>query len=205
LRPAEVVGPTGQPKDLERDLAGRLWLAATTGARYLAVDINEPALAAVTRRAAALGLTNRVSTAPGSFEQLPASSASVDAVTSIEAFMFVSDKPSAAAEVARVLRPGGRLVMVSYDYSQEMTPGRPPQLRDHRPLLTSVGLDVVAYDETPQWREQLRGVLQFVAVRLEERARELDMDPEQVRGDLDLARQGAELMTRRVLIVAERT
>ena len=83
-----------------------LWVAATTGVRYVAVDIAASALDAVARRAERLGLSTRVRTMEGSFDSLPLDDGEADAVMSIDALLFAPDKPAAAAEIARVLRPG---------------------------------------------------------------------------------------------------
>jgi hypothetical protein len=85
--------------------------------------------------------------------------------------------------------------LISYDYDEEQLPGRPRYVRDHRPLLAAAGFQVLVYDETPQWRDRLRGIYRFLASRIPERARELDLDPDQVRCDLELTTEGVELMT----------
>jgi SAM-dependent methyltransferase len=46
---------------------------------------------------------------PGNAEEIPLPDASVDVVTSNGVLNLVPDKPRAFAEIARVLRPGGRL------------------------------------------------------------------------------------------------
>lgn len=50
----------------------------------------------------------------GSAEQIPAAAASFDAVVSCFALIFVGDPGRAASEIARVLRPGGRLVFSAW-------------------------------------------------------------------------------------------
>src|SRR6188472_3751628 len=84
-----------------------LWVAATTGADYVAVDISSTGLAEVTLRAAQVGLADRVRVAEGSFEALPLADAEAAAVMSIDALLFTPSKESAIGELARVLRPGG--------------------------------------------------------------------------------------------------
>jgi SAM-dependent methyltransferase len=55
-----------------------------------------------------MGLTN-VRVLDGNAEEIPLADASVDVVTSNGVLNLVPDKPRAFAEIARVLRPGGRL------------------------------------------------------------------------------------------------
>ena len=78
-----------------------LWVAATTGARYVGIDIAASALDAVSRRAERLGLSMRVRAIEGSFGSLPLDDAEADAVMSIDALLFAPDKATAAAEMAR--------------------------------------------------------------------------------------------------------
>ena len=70
---AEVrVGPGELLVDVGSGRGGPgLWVAATTGAGYVAVDIAVEGLAEVKRRAARLGLGDRVDALEGSFESLP--------------------------------------------------------------------------------------------------------------------------------------
>ena len=57
----------------------------------------------------------------------------------VDAFLFAPDKKAAAAEIFRILRPGGRLVMTTWDYHRQPD-DRPRQVADHRPLFRAAGL-----------------------------------------------------------------
>ena len=70
------------------------------------IDLAEQMLAAADRKAKRLGLTN-VSFKTGDVTTLPFEPNSFDAVTSRFCLMFVPEIPKAAAEIARVLKPGG--------------------------------------------------------------------------------------------------
>jgi enediyne biosynthesis protein CalE5 len=87
-RAAQVVGPQGQ---------------------VVGVDISPDMLALAQRRVAAGGLTN-VRLREGRAESLPAEDAVFDVVLASLSLMYVLDRAAAAREVARVLRPQGRLV-----------------------------------------------------------------------------------------------
>ena len=70
------------------------------------MDLAEQMLAVARRKATALGLTN-VTFRTGDATTLPFEANSFDAVTSRFCLMFLPEIPKAAAEIARVLRPGG--------------------------------------------------------------------------------------------------
>ena len=69
------------------------------------MDLAEQMLAAADRKAKRLGLTN-VSFKTGDVTSLPFEPNSFDAVTSRFCLMFLPEIPKAAAEIARVLKPG---------------------------------------------------------------------------------------------------
>jgi len=86
-------------------------LASTlTGARgkVYGLDLTRAMLDKLGRNIVAMGATN-VETIEGNAEEIPLPEASVDVVTSNGVLNLVPDKPRAFAEIARVLRPGGRL------------------------------------------------------------------------------------------------
>ena len=75
----------------------------------LGVDISPEMLALARTRASTAALHN-VSFADGRAEALPADGSSQDTVLSSLSLMYVIDRAAAAREIARVLKPGGRLV-----------------------------------------------------------------------------------------------
>ena len=180
-----------------------LWVAATTGARYVGVDIAVSALDAVARRAESLGLSMRVRTVEGSFDSLPLDDGEADAVMSIDSLLFAPDKPAAIAEMARVVRPGGCLVATTWDYHAQPV-GRPPQVSDHRPLLADVGLHVEVYDETADWDQRQRAISERLLDSVDELADESGEDAAVLRKGIEEMAATQESMSRRVLIVARR-
>jgi len=76
--------------------------------RVYALDMTGAMLDKLRRNAAAMG-TDRVQALEGNAEEIPLSDASVDVVTSNGVLNLVPDKRRAFAEIARVLRPHGRL------------------------------------------------------------------------------------------------
>ena len=75
----------------------------------VALDISPQMLLLTKNRAEAAGLTN-VRFKEGRAESLPVDDASTDVILASLSLMYVIDRPSAAREVARVLRANGRLV-----------------------------------------------------------------------------------------------
>jgi len=86
-------------------------IAATTGARVIGVSNSEPGLANARAWAAERGVGDRVRFDAGDALKLPVADGSADAVFSCEAVHNVVDRPALARELARVLKPGGRMVV----------------------------------------------------------------------------------------------
>lgn len=84
-------------------------LALEYGVEVDGVDLAESIVHQARRRVDDAGLSDRVRFHVGEAEHLPLHDGSADAAISECAFCTFPDKPSAAAEFARVLRPGGRL------------------------------------------------------------------------------------------------
>jgi SAM-dependent methyltransferase len=87
LRAAESVAPTG---------------------RITALDISPEMLALARQRAGSAQA--KITFVEGRAEAIPAEAGSIDAVLASLSLMYVIDREAAAREIARVLRPGGRLV-----------------------------------------------------------------------------------------------
>ncbi len=95
---------------------GTGWLLTQYAGRYRTdgVDLN-PELIAVARRNLARARV-RADLVQGSVEALPYPDATFDTVVNTMAFTGYPDAPAAAAELARVLKPGGRLVLIDINY-----------------------------------------------------------------------------------------
>jgi len=77
--------------------------------RVSAVDISPDMLALAQQRASALGVSN-VRLVEGRAESIPADDGAFDVVLACLSLMYAINREAAAREIARVLRPGGRLV-----------------------------------------------------------------------------------------------
>ena len=112
------------------------------------IDTNERAILAARERLAKYPhVTTRVADA----HQLPFRDRSFDAVLAFHTLTYAADPPRALAECARVLKPGGRLVLLCLDEHKQLDvtarygerhPGFSP--RALRGLLKRAGLEVVA-------------------------------------------------------------
>jgi SAM-dependent methyltransferase len=106
LRPGDHVldlgTGTGAVAVMAADLVGQR-------GRVLGVDISREMLASAGQIAATLGLQN-VEFDTGRAEAIPAGPASFDVILASLSLMYVIDRATAAREIARVLKPGGRFV-----------------------------------------------------------------------------------------------
>ena len=113
-RALELVGV--RPGDRLLDVAcghgtSALLAARELGCRVVGLEYGQRAIDAASDAARAAGLHARVSFRHGDAEALPFESASFDAVLCECALCTFPDKPRAAHELRRVLRPGGRLAL----------------------------------------------------------------------------------------------
>ena len=105
--------------------ASALQLACETGCQVIGIDLSPQNVADAWRSAAEAGLTHRVSFTRGDAESLPLADASIDGALCECALCTFPDKAAAAAELARVLRPGARLALSDVTVAGEL----PPELR----------------------------------------------------------------------------
>jgi SAM-dependent methyltransferase len=104
------LGPADRVLDVA---AGRgtsaVHLARVFGCRVVGVDYGAANVAAAEAAAVQTGLADQVTFRQGDAERLPVEDAGFDAVVCECAFCTFPDKPTAAAEMVRALRPGGRV------------------------------------------------------------------------------------------------
>lgn len=83
-------------------------------ARAVGVDFAGAMLALGLKKVVARGMTDRVTLVRGDALQLPVATGSADAATVAFGIRNVSDTAKGCAELARVLRPGGRLAILEF-------------------------------------------------------------------------------------------
>ena len=139
--------------------------AAQPDGLALGVDISEPMLARAVRAESG----PRIGFLRADAQRLPLRDETVDAVVSIAMLQLIPDPATALAEIARVLRPGGRLAL--------MVPTAGPAARFWR-LLPTAGAHVFGDDELGDIledngfisvRTKNYGTIQWVRGRLGER------------------------------------
>lgn len=109
---AVAAGPGVALLDVATGTGNVALAAAGLGASVTGLDVTPRMLELAAERAEASGVT--VTWVEAEAAGLPLEDAGFDAVTSCMGVMFAPDQAGAAAELARVLRPGGRLAVASW-------------------------------------------------------------------------------------------
>jgi demethylmenaquinone methyltransferase/2-methoxy-6-polyprenyl-1,4-benzoquinol methylase len=116
------------------------------GCRVVGVDQSAEMLAAGRARIDAAGLGERIELEEGRAEHLPFEDASFDALTFTYLLRYVDDPAAAMKELARVVRPGGRVAMLDF-----FVPGR--VARPAWELYVRIGLPALGRALSPGWGE----------------------------------------------------
>ncbi len=140
---------------------------ARRGATVVGLDQSEHMLSAARKRLAAEPeRADDVTFIQGEAEHLPFADAEFDALTFTYLLRYVDDRAATMREIARVVKPGGRIGMVEFG-----VPSSPP-LRAAWRVHTRVGLPLLGRAVSPAWVE----VGRFLGPNIEEfHARELDL------------------------------
>ncbi len=109
-------------------------LAAKAGASVLAVDPTRFMRRILAARRLGQRARSAIRVADGSAERIPADDHSIDAVWTVNTMHHWTNLDAAILELARVLRPGGRLLLVDEDFDAPAHPAfaRTQERRAHR-------------------------------------------------------------------------
>jgi demethylmenaquinone methyltransferase/2-methoxy-6-polyprenyl-1,4-benzoquinol methylase len=116
------------------------------GCRVVGVDQSAEMLAAGRARVEAAGLRERIQLEEGRAEHLPFEDESFDALTFTYLLRYVDDPAATMKELARVVRPGGRIAML--DFFVPAGVARPAW-----ELYVRIGLPVLGRAVSPGWGE----------------------------------------------------
>lgn len=201
-----VSGVRLRPGQLLLDLAcGRggvgLWLARATNAKLVGVDWSPAGVQEAGARAAAFVPAGRATFQVGDLAATGLPADSVDAAVCADAVFFATDRIAVFAEMARVLRPGGRFVFTA-DESDD--PDRAGAVPTWAPIIERGGLAVVAGEEIPQWAAQLQAMYDAWVANID--ALRAEVGDESADDLLDEARSVGPTLARRtgVLYTAEK-
>jgi demethylmenaquinone methyltransferase / 2-methoxy-6-polyprenyl-1,4-benzoquinol methylase len=132
---------------------------AARGAEVVGLDQSEQMLSGARAKLAARGdLAGRLRFMTGQAEQLPFEDGEFDALTFTYLLRYVDDVQATMAELARVVRPGGRIGMVEFGVPSQ------PVLRALWRVHTRFGLPVLGRLLSPAWLE----VGRFLGPNIEE-------------------------------------
>ena len=104
------------------------------------------------------------------FEYLAVRSASAEAVMSVDALQYATNKAATFAEVRRVLRDGGRFVFTAFEVNPSAVAYLPvlgiDPVSDFRPTLEAAGFAIEAYEESDGWKERVATTYEAIRERL---------------------------------------
>jgi SAM-dependent methyltransferase len=168
LRPGEVVLDLGSGGGIDVLLSAQR--VGPTGFAY-GIDMTDEMLELARANASAAGATN-VEFRKGHIESIPLDDASVDVVISNCVINLSTDKATVLAEIARVLRPGGRIGISDVVADDALSPGERAALgtftgciagalsfAEYRLGLEAVGLTAIAVDATHAVGNGLHGAI----------------------------------------------
>ncbi|WP_197285869.1 class I SAM-dependent methyltransferase [Nocardiopsis sp. NRRL B-16309] len=181
-------------------------LAVEHGVRVDGVDLGERTLATARTETERAGLSDRVCFHQGDAERMPVADNAYDALVCECAFCTFPDKAAAAAEFARVLRPGGRVGITDVTVAESGLPeelsglagwvacvadARP--VTDYAALLAEAGLLTVATERhdgaLARMIDQIEARVRLLSMTAPERLAQAGVDADALAPYLEAARR----------------
>jgi SAM-dependent methyltransferase len=160
LAPGERVLDMGSGSGTDAFLA---WLGVSPGGQVIGIDMTDEQLAKA-RRLAADASFSGVRFEKAYIEEVPVETGSVDVVISNGVINLCADKHAVLTEIARVLRPGGRMAISDIVTEKQLTEaivcdvnlwasciGGAMQQDNYRQSIEDAGLKVGEWRENPQY------------------------------------------------------
>jgi SAM-dependent methyltransferase len=129
-----------------------LWLARRSGAHLIGIDWSPVGIEHARQRAQEMAPEIEATFTVARAQDTGLPDGSVGAVACIDAIQLIDEREAVLAEVARVLRLGGRVGLTTWE--------SPGQLTGLERLITGAGLRIVRYEERPDWLEREKHILQ---------------------------------------------
>ncbi|MDQ0714038.1 SAM-dependent methyltransferase [Streptomyces luteogriseus] len=190
------LAPGGRLVDLGCGRGGPgMWLAREAGAELVGIDIAPEGVAEARSRVAEFGLRGRARFTAASLTGTGEADNTFDAAVSIDVLWMVTDKVAAFREIARVLRPGGRLVFSTWQ----------PEYLDYGWFLEAAGLTEVNRLHVDGWRERQIAVYEEILRRGDVLAEELGDAAAAVLFDEATETPALLSTTQRIVVTATRT
>jgi SAM-dependent methyltransferase len=193
------VGPGDTFVDLACGRGGTgLSVARQTGARLVGLDLAEVAVEKARGRLAHFGLEGKAEFRVGDFAATGLPAAGFDGAISIDSLFLVPDKSACVRETARILKPGARFVLTTWE--MDIAGG----IKDYRPMFLDAGFEIEHYEMTPQWQERQRGIHEGVLARQDDLIKEMGRSAANVWFQFAKVELPRLQHMRRVLIVARK-
>jgi SAM-dependent methyltransferase len=138
-------------------------IASRAGAALIGVDFSAEAVRQARDRAALLGVVAEFRV--GELEATGLEQGCADAVLCIDSIQFATHPPAAYAEIRRILAPGGRVMVTSWEPVDRNSDRLPDRLRgvDLEAGLTGAGFTEVVVVERRDWRARERDMWEEAA------------------------------------------